>query len=68
MNGRTGVILDKDNAIDKRNSWNEYGKFRTKYVILEMTIKGDLYDARFDRVPTVIGTTIVSMKLLKENK
>jgi hypothetical protein len=63
MLGKTGVISDYKEAKETISNWNSY---REQYVLLKMTLGGDLYNGMFDRHKTVIGTEIISLKEIKK--
>jgi len=78
MHGKTGVILSKEHAVKELRSFRRprglskkdfadggYKDYQDHVVLLKMKITGDLYDAEYDNVPTVIGNTIESIRKLK---
>ena len=62
MIGKTGVLESKEEAKKLTERWNCREE---NYVLLEITIKGDLYNASFDSMETMVGNEIVSMKKIK---
>ena len=69
MVGKTGVILNYQEAKNKKYYWScdmpyRLGMEGGKYVILEMTITGDLCNAEFDSISTIVGRKIKSMKII----
>lgn len=64
MKNKTGVILSLSDAYD----FIYDNKHITEYVILEMTISGGLYNAKFDDSKTVIGNHIDSITKLSKQE
>ena len=68
MRGRTGVILGKSKAVNyfhDQSNKQFSNPSNGKWAILEMTIKGSMWDAEFMDKLTVIGKEIVSFRKIK---